>query len=272
MPTVVIEDANGNDAASFMDQAVENFSAVPRVSIERVYADASSLIAHAVFRIRRSDMGAASLNVELSLSQADTYLEIVDATTVITSGQTEKELILSLDYAGNTSGDLTVTVAEGAGHAPAIAPNDAATVEVKAPVAGKPLAVVHDQADWTVDEGDNARLTMTLTLADGLADPRDNFNLFIDLEGSSANAQQTGDPGDFKIPVSGAQTPVLADRWTARTGGGFTQTVTLEVETVEDAEPEGEEVFRAVFNVSNENGAIEYPALPDPNVDPDAPE
>ena len=47
--------------------------------------------------------------------------------------------------------------------------------------------------------------------------------------------------------------------------------MTLEVETVEDTEPEGEEQFRAVFNVINENGAIEYPAPPDPADDP-APE
>ena len=72
----------------------------------------------------------------------------------------------------------------------------------------------------SVDEGDNARLTMTLTLADGLADPRDNFNLFIDLEGVTANARHGSDPGDFIVPVSGAQAPVLANRWTARSGGG----------------------------------------------------
>ena len=47
--------------------------------------------------------------------------------------------------------------------------------------------------------------------------------------------------------------------------------MTLEVETVEDTEPEGEEQFRAVFNVINENGAIEYPALPDPADDPPPP-
>ena len=55
----VIEDANGNDAASFTDQPVENNSMVPRVSIERVHADASSLIANPVFRIRRSNTGTA---------------------------------------------------------------------------------------------------------------------------------------------------------------------------------------------------------------------
>ena len=47
--------------------------------------------------------------------------------------------------------------------------------------------------------------------------------------------------------------------------------MTLEVETVGDTEPEGEEQFRAVFNVINENGAIEYPAPPDPADDPAPP-
>ena len=268
----VIEDANGNDAADFTDRAVTNNSTAPRVSIERVYADASSRIANPVFRIRRSNTATANLHVELSLTQTDTYVGLSDTSTVIASGKTEAEFTVDLDYPGNTNGDLTVTVTEGAGYAPALAPNDAATVAIKAPAAGRPLTVVHDQADWTVDEGDNARVTMTLTLAGGLADPRDDYDLFIDLETGSATAQEPGGSGgDFIVPATGARTPVLASGWTARSGGGFTQTVTLEVETVEDTEPEGEETFRAVFNVSSEDGAIEYPALPDPNADPTPP-
>ena len=53
----VIEDANGNDAPSFTDQAVENVSGVPRVRIEAVDADASPGIANPVFRVRRSKLG-----------------------------------------------------------------------------------------------------------------------------------------------------------------------------------------------------------------------
>ena len=267
----VIEDANGNDAADFTDRAVTNNSTAPRVSIERVYADASSLIANPVFRIRRSNTGTALLDVELSLTQTDMYVDLSDTSTVIASGQTEKEFIVDLNYPGNTNGDLTVTVTEGVGYAPALAPNDAATVAIKAPAAGRPLTVVHDQADWTVDEGDNARVTMTLTLAGGLADPRDDYDLFIDLETGTATAQAPGGSGgDFIVPATGARTPVLASGWTA-SGGGFTQTVTLDIETVEDTDPEGEEEFRAVFNVSNEDGALEFPALPDPNADPTPP-
>ena len=93
----VIEDANGNDAAGFTDQPVTNKSVVPRVSIEAVHADASSLIANPVFRIRRSNTsGTTSLNVELTLSQADTYLDDRRSNRhVIASSQTEKEFTLS---------------------------------------------------------------------------------------------------------------------------------------------------------------------------------
>ena len=86
----VIEDANGNDAADFTDRAVTNNSTVPRVSIEAIHADASSLIANPVFLIRRSNTGTADLTVELSLSQDDTYLDPANTTDFIVSGQTEK--------------------------------------------------------------------------------------------------------------------------------------------------------------------------------------
>ena len=100
----VIEDANGNDAAGLTDRAVTNNSTVPRVSIERVYADASSLIANPVFRIRRSNTGAANLDVELSLTQTDTYVDLSGPTVEIASGQTEAEFTFVLDYPGNTRG------------------------------------------------------------------------------------------------------------------------------------------------------------------------
>ena len=175
----VIEDANGNDAADFTDRAVTNNSTVPRVSIEAIHADASSLIAHPVFLIRRSNTGTADLTVELSLSQDDTYLDPANPTDFIVSGQTEKEVTLPLDYAGNRSGNLTVTVV-GLGrsrYAPAVAPNNAATVQVKAPASGLPLSVRFSQASWTVDEGATVDTTLTFTLAPGLAEPRgDSFD------------------------------------------------------------------------------------------------
>ena len=255
----VIEDANGNDAADFTDRAVTNNSVVPRVSIERVYADASSLIANAVFRIRRSNMGSASLNVELTLSQADTYLEIVDVTTVITSSQTEKELTLSLDYAGNTSGDLTVTVAEGAGYAPAIAPNNAVTVQVKAPASGLPLSVRFSQASWTVDEGATVDTTLTFTLAPGLAEPRDRFT--VSLETTPEVADSGVDFVAYPAPRARAE----PGDWQPASGGGKTQTVVITYVTLQDTLVEPNEIFRMRFDrVSDSTASADIPStLPD---------
>ena len=151
----VIEDANGNDAAGFPYRAVTNNSVAPRVSIEAVYPDASSLIAHPVFRVRRSNTGTADLTVNMSRSQTANYLRNLNSTILIQSGQTENEFSVSLKYPGNTNGDLTFTVEEGSGYAPAIAPNNAATVAVKAPATGLPVTVRHARSSWTVEEGED---------------------------------------------------------------------------------------------------------------------
>ena len=253
----VIEDANGNDAADF-DRAVTNNSTVPRVSIEAVHADASSLIANPVFLIRRSNMGAAHLNVEVSVSHTGTFTHVTDITTFISSGQTEKEYTLELDYAGNTSGDLTFTVAEGAGYLPALAPDGAATVQVKAPASGLPLSVRHDQASWTVDEGATVAPTVTFTLAPGLADPRDRFNAFLETVGEVAKG---GD--DF---VSNPQPIAAAEPgdWQPASGGGKTQTVAITYVTLQDTVVEPNEVFYLRFDSFDSRDSADVPTtLPD---------
>ena len=253
----VIEDANGNDAADF-DRAVTNNSTVPRVSIEAVHADASSLIANPVFLIRRSNMGAAHLNVKVSVSQTGTFTHLTDITNFISSGQTEKEYTLELDYAGNTSGDLTFTVAEGAGYLPALAPDGLATVQVKAPASGLPLSVRHDQASWTVDEGATVAPTVTFTLAPGLADPRDRFNAFLETVGEVAKG---GD--DF---VSNPQPIAAAEPgdWQPASGGGKTHTAAITYVTLQDTVVEPNEVFYLRFASFDSRDSLDIPTtLPD---------
>ena len=176
----VIEDANGNDAAGFPYRTVPNNSTAPRVSIEAVYDDASSLIANPVFRVRRSNIGSTNLIVNVSRSQTANYVQSINSTIHILSGLTEKEFTVYLDYPGNTNGDLTFTVEEGSGYAPAIAPNNAATVEVKAPASGLPVTVRQAQTSWTVEEGGTVDVAVTFTLAPGLAEPRDSFTVYLD--------------------------------------------------------------------------------------------
>ena len=242
----MIEDANGNAAAGFTDRAVTNNSAVPRVSIERVHAEASSLIANPVFRVRRSNTGTATLTVKLSVSQTDTYLDDVNPSAFIASGQTEKEFTLPLDYAGNTSGDLTVTVAERARYAPALAPNDAATVQIKAPASGLPLSVRFSQDSWTVDEGATVDTTLTFTLAPGLAEPRDGFTAYLETVDEVAN------PGDDFVAYPEPRARAEPGDWQPASGGGKTQTVAITYETLQDTVVEPNEIFHLRFDRDND--------------------
>ena len=257
----VIEDANGNDAADFTDQAVTNNSAVPRVSIERVHADASSLIAHPVFLIRRSNTGTGTeaLIVGLSLSQDDTYLDNVNPTDFIVSGQTEKEVTLPLDYAGNTNGDLTVTVVGRSGYAPAVAPNNAATVQVKAPASGLPLSVRFSQASWTVDEGATVAPTLTFTLAPGLAEPRDSFTVPLET------APEVATSGDDFVTYPGPRATAEPGDWEPASGGGKTQTVAITYVTLQDTFVEPNEIFHLRFDrVNDSTDSADIPkTLPD---------
>ena len=67
----VIEDLAGNAAATFADQSVINNSAVPRVGIEAVYADATPGFAPAEFVVTRSNASVYPLMVTLTLVQHD---------------------------------------------------------------------------------------------------------------------------------------------------------------------------------------------------------
>ena len=212
----VIEDANGNDAASFPDRAVPNNSTAPRVSIEAVYDDASSLIANPVFRVRRSNTGSTNLIVNVSRSQTANYVQSIDSTILIQSGQTEREFTVYLDYPGNTNGDLTFTVEGGSGYAPAIAPNNAATVEVKAPASGLPVTVRQAQTSWTVEEGGTVDVAVTFTLAPGLAEPRDNFTVYLDP------SDELAERGDDYVAYTDPEPRARAESggWQPVSGGG----------------------------------------------------
>ena len=252
----VIEDANGNDAASFTDQAVTNNSAVPRVSIVAVYPDVSSLIALPVVRLTRSNIGAAPLSVRLDITQDDDYASDADTGFSIPAGDTSVETeIPNLDYPGNMDGAMTFTVAASQNYAPALAPNNAATMEFKAPASGLPLSVRHDQPSWTVDEGGTVNPTVTFTWAPGLAAPRDRFRIHLTAEAEGA------DPGDDFVAFSGPEpkADALPGDWVTAPGGGMTQTVTISVETLQDTEVESNETIYLDFSMDNISLALDIP-------------
>ena len=150
-------------------EAVTNRSIVPRVRIDRVLADASPGIAHAEFRVTRSNTDASNvLTVNLSFTQGETYLESSSGTIEIPSGSTGETGKFPSYYTGNTGGRPHGHGREPAtGYAPAIAPANAAIVQMKVPASGRTLTISHAQAVYTVTEGGRLEATATFTTGSG---------------------------------------------------------------------------------------------------------
>ena len=255
---VVIEDILGNDLETFPDQDVTNNSTIPQVSVEAVYPDASSLIALPVLRVTRSNAGTDNLLVTLDVTEDDDYVDLLQEEITIETGDTTSEKTNTLDYPGNTNGNLTYTLAPSQHYAPAISPGNAATVQIKAPASGLPITARHAQASWTVNEGDSVNAMVTFTLAPGLAAPRNNLRIFLNAEGEGAEP-----PDDYTdFPEEGAEPYVDAEPggWAAAPGGGMTQTSAITtVETIQDTDVEANEVFYLDFRQDNMDEALDIP-------------
>ena len=233
-----LEDLGGNDAADFTDRAVTNNSAIPRVSIAAVYPDATPGIADPVFRVTRSNTDADNaLSVSLGFTQTDTYIGST-GTITIPAGQASAMQTFNSNYTGNTGGELTATVTGAADHLPALAPDDTATVQVSAPASGTAVDLAFDNAnEFEVAEGDSVDVTLTLTVAAGLAAPREDFLLGLLTDEGTATLLPDADYTHVATNVT-----VSAAGWQGT--GPYTQTLTQTVATVQDALYEGPEQFR----------------------------
>ena len=232
----VIEDAAGNDLESFGDQAVTNGSLIPRVSISREHADASPGIAHAEYRVTRSNTDTDNaLTVNVTFTQDATYLDSTTGTIEIAAGTTEGTAKFPSYYTGNTGGDLTATVAAGDGYAPAIAPGDSATVQMKVPTTGKTITISHARAGYTVTEGDVVTVQVNLTTGAGVAQPREDVEFQVEQTPVSARA-----PGDYSN-ITNPYTIAPGD-WSA-SGTTYTELWQETITTVDDTEYEGAEEF-----------------------------
>ena len=239
-----VEDLNGNDAGAFTDLAVTNGSAVPRVSIEAVHADATPWFANPEFKVTRSNTDADdALVVNIAITQAVDYLDPTAQTLTIPAGATTATGTFPSTYSGNTSGDLVATVAGGDDHLPAVAPDHAATVRMKVAAAGKVAEVVLSANEYSVAEGELLVVTLTATTAAGTVRPR------RDATTSLSTAPGTATVNVDYTHVSEAVAFAVAD-WTG--SGPYTQSVTVSVQTLEDSEYEGSEQFRV--EITNTQG------------------
>ena len=237
-----VEDLNGNDAGAFTFLAVINGSAVPRVSIKAVHADATPYFAHPEFKVTRSNTDADdALVVNIAITQADDYLDSTAQTLTIPAGATTATGTFLSTYSGHTSGDLVATVAGGDDHLPAVAPDHAATVRMKAPAAGQVAEVVLSATEYSVAEGETLEVMLTATTAAGTARPRREMAVaFLTAPGTAAiNA----DYGHLSLNA-----PFVVADWTG--SGPYTQSVTVSVQSLEDSEHEGSEQFRVVIDTT----------------------
>ena len=233
-PSNPLQDLAGNEAGR-LDESQE-VNSVPTVSVGAVYPKAAPRLGDAEFRVTVSQAPASELAVTLSFEQADEYLPETTATIAIPAGRTSatRAFPIPADYS-LASGALTATIAGvGAGYAPALAPADAATVQV---VVADPAFVAQWAEDAsTVTEGGTVNATVTLRTAGGTPKPRKVFSFTVLTESDSAAAGV--DYTHFTRNVE-----VQPGDWTAD-GAGFAASVRVSVATVDDSDVEDDERFR----------------------------
>ena len=248
-----LQDIAGNDLADFTDTAVTNNSTIPRVSVEAVHADASSGIASPEFRFTRSLVTSSPLTIFSTTTEADTYLLSTPDEIAIEGDAASEVFEGQLLYGGNTSGDLTVTLAAGSGYLPAPAPNNSATVSVKAPATGKPINVVFPNAEVRVNEGDTATVAVDVNLAAGLAEPRESYTITFAMVDEEANITE-----DYVRPglMREIDVEITPTDWQNAMGGGKTYRINQQITTIEDAEVEANETFHMEVDVSGLDAEI----------------
>ena len=168
----VIEDANGNDAASFTDQEVTNNSLVPSVMIEALQAEATPGIADAFIRLTRSNTEGGALEVTVEFTQDQNYTSGTQTFTIATSQTALTSKVATRWSSGGAnlpSGNLTATVAAGDGYVPGS--SNTATVAMKMPSSGPPAGVAIVQPAPVV-EGSTVTVPLHATTGAGVVKPR----------------------------------------------------------------------------------------------------
>ncbi len=213
--------------------------ATPTVSIEAVHAKAAPRIAHPEFRVTRSASSASPLTVNLSITQAASYLSNTSPSVTIPANETSATVKLRSTYSDSTSGDITASIAAGTGYEAAAAPDDSANVAM---VAADPLLIVSwAQNDYKVREGESLDVAIKATTGANVPQPRETLIYSV-----SARADTAGSPDDYAA-ISEILRVEPGDY--SADGNTFSATKTVTVQTVADAEDEGDEQFGVVLEI-----------------------
>ena len=138
----------------------------------------------------------------------------------------------------NTDGTVTLTVADSDDYLPALAPDNAATVDIKLPPTGPTVRVEYQQPTGTVQEGDSYDAVFIFITGTGVPTPRNiiYFQAFtVDSGTATINEDCTHITANLTAPTTG---------WTHVGGGMYTNSrAKLTVPTIEDTVYEGDETF-----------------------------
>ena len=234
----VLQDANGNDLATFPDQAVTNNSTIPRVSISAGHSDWTPSLALPDLVLTRSNTSDSELDVNWAVTGAFTS----NSSNAISANNANSSF--TPVYAANASGSVTVTVAEGSGYLPAIAPNNAVTLDLKVPASGNYVTISHRQTSHTVTEGDSVNHLLDFVAHEGVAQPRDEIGVSLLTAAGSATINADYEHLSANADVSPGDWTASNQEWVA------SRRVTLQTE--DDEEYEGDETF--TLSLLNQQG------------------
>ena len=207
---------------------------LPEVSIAALHPKAAPALALPEFRVTVSEAPAQPLAVTLTFTQDAPWLASTTHTVTIPAGATSatEKLALSTDLS-LASGNLTATIADGGlAYLAVPAPGNAATVEVV--VADPLLTAVWAEDAYTVAEGESVTLEARVRTADGVPRPREDFAVAVSALAGTAVS------GTDYTAIPDTTFTVAPGDWT-EDGAAFTETLSLEVETLDDTSLEGDE-------------------------------
>ena len=237
--------------------ATDTVGSAPTVSIRAVADQAMQSVLDARFEVTASEAPDTDLVVNLAFSRISggaIVPDFVDATITIPANQTSAEK----DFRVNGFDDdvvLTATVEAGTGYGIALAPANAATVEV---VSDSEVTVRWVANTYTVEEGDDASPMLEFALPAGFPAPRGPSPRV----NSTAASDSAVISRDYPFTLSSRVLQMPAANWNDDDNDTvYTGLLTVSAPTVEDTTREREERF--FLDVAKGNGTQITVACPD---------
>ena len=225
-----------------------NNSAIPRISIRALHADASPLIAEPEYVITRSNTGSSDLEVELTVTETEDYFVKTSYEWTIDTSETSyaygtwpdsnrgrSNFNTSINSI-NTDGTVTLTVADSDDYLPALAPDNAATVDIKLPPTGPTVSVSHLLLAGTVTEGNSYDAPFVFTTGAGVATPRHDFRIRAFTAAGTAAINEDYSHTTRTLDIRVGDWVQIGNRY-------HNLQAKLTVPTVEDSFYEGDETF-----------------------------